>query len=198
MIDPSRSVASATRTAGRAVAAGVLAWFWAGCAGHVVYTSASYRGSVVDAETKQPLAGGVVLAVWYRETPVGAHGPAEDYHNALEVLTDANGKFVVPAKIHVTLIGKILEPEFFVYFPGYASFPGPGARPANSEETDPAYAKREFSFELTRMKTREQRLRASTPSRVSDVPDGKMPHLLRLVNEERRALGLQPIQHLGR
>lgn len=198
MIALGRSVASASRRASGAIAVGVLALLGAGCAGHGVYTSASYRGSVVDAETKQPLVRAVVLAVWYREVPVAPHGPAKDYHDALELLTDANGTFVLPAKTHFTPIGKILEPEFIVYYPGYASFPGLGARPANAEEVDPAYAKREFNFELTKLKTREERLRGNYPLGALGVPDEKMPNLIRLVNEEGRALGLEPIRRLGR
>ena len=142
---------------------GLLALLWSACAGHVVDASPAYRGRVADAETRQPLAGAVVLAVWYQETPVAPHGPAKDYHDALELLTDANGEFVVPERTHFTFIGKILEPEFVVYSPGYASFPGLGAWPQDSREIDAAYAKREFNFELTKLKTREERLRRHYP-----------------------------------
>ena len=70
----------------------------AGC-GHLVYPSGPYRGRVVDAETKQPLAGAAVLAVWRWGGPGLGH-PSEGFHDALEVLTDANGEFVVPRKTH--------------------------------------------------------------------------------------------------
>lgn len=176
----------------------LLALLWSGCGGHVVYASPAYRGRVVDAETRQPLAGAVVLAVWYQETPVAPHGPAKDYHDALELLTDRNGEFVVAERTHFTLIGRILDPEFVVYSPGYASFPGLGAWPQDSREIDEAYAKREFNFGLAKLKTREERLRRHTSLGVLKVPDAKMPNLIRLVNEEGRALGLPPIRSLGR
>ena len=182
----------------RVGATSLLALLWSGCAGHVVYASPAYRGRVVDAETRQPLAGAVVLAVWYQETPVAPHGPAKDYHDALELLTDANGEFAVPERTHFTPIGKILAPEFVVYSPGYASFPGLGAWPQDSREVDAAYAKREFNFKLTRLKRREERLRRQYPFGLLKVPDAKMPNLIRLVNDEGHALGLPPIRSLGR
>ena len=116
----------------------------------------------------------------------------------LELLTDANGEFAVPERTHFTPIGKILAPEFVVYSPGYASFPGLGAWPQDSREVDAAYAKREFNFKLTRLKTREERLRRQYPFGLLKVPDAKMPNLIRLVNDEGHALGLPPIRSLGR
>lgn len=56
----------------RALVIGVLSLFWTACAGHLVYASGAYRGHVVDAETKQRLAGAVVLAIWKKQVPVGA------------------------------------------------------------------------------------------------------------------------------
>ena len=35
-----------------------------------------YRGRVIDAETKEPLAGAVVLVYWLRNAPAIGHGPA--------------------------------------------------------------------------------------------------------------------------
>jgi hypothetical protein len=167
------------------------------CAGHLVYSSGPYRGKVIDAETKQPLDGAVVLAIWYREVPVAPHGPAVDYHDALEVLTDAQGEFTVPARIHLTPIGAIREPEFVIYHPRYAFYPSLNAHP-QGEEVHLAYGLKFFHVELSRLITREQRMSAGHPSIwVSKVPEARMPNLVRLVNEERHDLGLQAIR-LGR
>jgi len=164
-----------------------------GCVGHLVYTSGPYRGRVIDAETKEPLVGAVVLAIWYREVPVAPHGPAEDYHDALEVLTDTQGEFTVPRKTHFTLIGKIREPDFVIYYPGYGYYLGYQVRPQGNE-IPAAYAQKFFHVELPKLKTREERMRlADTPVGTSKVPEGKMPNLIRLVNKERQELGLKPI-----
>lgn len=170
-----------------------------GCFGHLVYPSDTYRGKVIDAETKEPLVGAVVLAIWYREAPgLGGHGPAVDYHDALEALTDAQGEFTVPAKTHLTTIGKIREPEFVIYYPGYGYYSGFQVHPIGKEITA-AYEQKFFHVELRQLKIREERMKVRdiTASSISDVPDAKMPHLVDLVNKERLDLGLQPIR-LGR
>jgi len=170
----------------------------AGCGGHLVYGSGPYRGKVVDADTKEPLAGAVVLAVWYREVPVAPHGPAVDYHDSLEILTDANGEFAVPERTHFTLIGKIREPDFVVYYPGYAPYPSLGAWP-QGEEINAAYEKGVFHVMLSKLRTRQDRMRhAGVPVSVDHrIPGSKLGNLMRLVNEERRDLGLRPIGREG-
>ena len=168
----------------------------AGCVpGRLVYTSGPYRGTVVDAESKKPLAGAVVLAVWFQETIVlvAGHGPAVDYHDSLEVLADSSGEFVVPEKTHVTLLGKIREPDFVVYHPGYAPYPSLKTRP-QGKEVDVAYEQKVFHFELGKLETREERIRAADlPPGTSRVPEEKMANLIRLVNTEAKELGIPPI-----
>lgn len=166
-----------------------------GCAGHVVYASGPYLGRVVDADTQQPLVGAVVVAIWYREVPVAPHGPAVDYHDSLEVLTDTNGEFIVPKRTHMTLIGKIREPDFVIYFPAYAPYPSIKARP-QGKEIDAAYEQKVFHIQLTRLKTLQERLEyARVPVDVDYRIQGeKITNLIRLVNAERNALGLQQIR----
>ncbi len=164
-----------------------------GCFGHLVYASGPYRGKVVDAETGQPLVGAVVLAIWYREVPTAPHGPAVDYHDAVEVLTDAQGEFLIPAKTHVTPIGKIREPEFVTYYPGYAPYPSLKSRPQGLS-VSAAYERRYFLIELKKLRAQKERIReADMPLGTGKVPATKMPNLIRLVNEERKQLKLQPI-----
>ena len=167
-----------------------------GCFGHLVYLSDTYQGKVIDAETKEPLVGAVVLAIWYREAPgLGGHGPAEGYHDALEILTDAQGEFTIPAKTHLTAIGKICEPKLVIYYPGYGFFPSLQAYPQDDKEVRAAYERRSFQVELIKLKTREERIkRADIPIDVDyRIPEAKMPNLFRLVNKERKELGLKPI-----
>lgn len=166
-----------------------------GCVGHLVYPSGAYRGRVLDAETKEPLAGAVVLAIWYREVafvPMAAHSPAVDYHDALEVLTDAQGEFTVAAKTHLTVIGKIREPEFVIYYPGYGFYPYYQVHP-QGKEVDGSYETRFFHVELPRLKTRQEQLEVLTGLPYDpQVPDAKMPHSIRLMNQEQIRLGLRP------
>lgn len=170
----------------------LVAVFTAGC-GHLIYTSGPYQGKVIDAETKQPLVGAAVVAVWNWEG-FGLGHPTEGFYDALEVLTDVNGEFTMPQKTFVPALssGWIQDPRFSIYFPGYAEFPFGQTEP-KGEALDTAF--REHStVELPRLKTIEERRRFATlPFHTFGVPESKMPNLLRLVNSERKALGLQPL-----
>ena len=167
----------------------LLGAFLAGC-GHLIYTGGPYRGRVVDAETKQPLAGAAVLAVWLWEGPGLGH-PREGLHDVFEILTDADGEFTIPQKTHFSLSGQIGEPHFTIYYPGYGPFPSFQVQPTGAA-LDAAFQKHTV-VELPRMRTRDERLRALGWSGPAvGVPQEKTPNLRRLLDQERRALGLQP------
>lgn len=81
-----------------------------------------YRGKVVDAETGQPLADAMVLAVWQSEDV-----QIDGFHQfvaARETLTDATGAFVIDgAAIEASLPLLALRPRFIIYADGYTPFP---------------------------------------------------------------------------
>jgi hypothetical protein len=56
------------------------------------YSAKEIRATVVDAETGQPIEGGVVVAVWQLEQ-ISGQGPRLQ---VTEVLTDAQGKLLIP------------------------------------------------------------------------------------------------------
>ncbi len=156
----------------------------AGCAGHLLYPSGPFRGRVVDAETKQPLAGAAVVVVWYSEAPGLGH-PTEDIHDAVEVVTDGNGEFMVPYRTHVVLFGQVDPPYIIVYYPGYKDFLG--QKGFEVSDADPSRVK---VVELVRPPRSERMRFAIIPVAASEVPDEKVPNLRRLVDQERKALGL--------
>jgi len=158
----------------------------------LAHASDAYRGRVVDAETKQPLVGAVVLAIWYRAIPVAPHGPAEDFYDAFEVLTDMRGEFPVPAKVHVTLIGTIEGPTFVIYQPGYGYYPVFQIRPTGDAIEN---AFQEFTVvELPRWRTREQRRQLmDLPVWTTKVPAAKMPNLIHRANEEGQSIGISSV-----
>lgn len=80
------------RTIGLGIAAGALLTLTSGCAAPF-YVAKSIHGRVIDAETKQPLPGTVVVAQWVLEQPF--RGPAKRL-NAEEAITDQNGDFNIP------------------------------------------------------------------------------------------------------
>ena len=58
---------------------------------------ASFRGRVVDSDTREPIEGAVVLAIWttWMMTPAGE---VDDYYDCYEKRTDKNGDFLIPGK----------------------------------------------------------------------------------------------------
>ncbi|MGB7946312.1 MAG: hypothetical protein WCH75_01390, partial [Candidatus Binatia bacterium] len=63
--------------------------------GHVIYVDGPYHGTVIDSETKQPIEGAAVLAVWWKEAPAVGHYTVS-YYDAQETLTDREGNFTIP------------------------------------------------------------------------------------------------------
>ncbi len=68
--------------------------FISGCA--IVHNYDSYYGKIIDAETKEPLEGAAVLAVYYTQQ-YGPAGSVSHYLDAKETLTDKTGEFKIPS-----------------------------------------------------------------------------------------------------
>ncbi len=183
------------------------------------FAAGPWKGKVIDAETKEPIEGAVVLAVWDRNyrTPTGG---SSYFYKAKEVLTDKDGGFEISVYTPINLvpiISYIDGPFFTIFKPGYGSFPkhhvSPpklGIDPADffsmgklGEEGEIGWdyekgKKIKVTFgivELQRLKTREERLRLLLipPS----IPDHKMPKLIESINKEAISLGLQPTHSKG-
>ncbi len=89
------------------------------------FADGPYRGRVIDAETKEPLAGAVVVVYWIRNAPGIGHGPAESFLGAEEALTDDRGEFIVgknPPSNWIPFTWRSL-PNFIIFQPGYGYFP---------------------------------------------------------------------------
>ncbi len=150
----------------------------------------AYRGRVVDADTGAPLAGAAVAAVWHRQV-VQLFGSVSYFYAACEVLTDANGDFVLdPKRIERHAPNNVGAPQLFIYFPGYNSVPGP----VGSDIPRPASVVGEYLEGtavvcLPKMKSREDRMRVLGSFHLL-VPAKYVSNVIRLVNVERVSLGL--------
>jgi hypothetical protein len=95
-----------------------------------------YQGKVVDADTKEPIEGAVVIAVW-RETKGTLTGPSSKFKESKETLTDKHGDWsiagpegcednLIPGLLHSMGFFVTKHPEFSLYKPGYniRGFPG--------------------------------------------------------------------------
>jgi hypothetical protein len=82
----------------------------------------SYRGQVIDAETKQPIEDAVVAAGYYKEYPMFPEAQTSVI-NVRETVTDKDGLFVIPS--YITIIApfswqlltdfRIIKPHYQVH-----------------------------------------------------------------------------------
>ena len=157
-------------------------------AGWILYSGGPYRGQVLDAETRQPLEGAVAFFQWNRRV-YGGLEVRTTFLSAVEALTDKEGRFHVLWFIGTSLnpFSVVLEPRWFVYYPGYKSQQVVVTPPTGRLLKDPTVIIKR------RILDREERL-CAVDVLPGGVPDKAMPNLIRLVNMESVALGLQPVR----
>ncbi len=137
-----------------------------------------WRGQVVDAETGKPLEGVVVLAQWDKLSP-GRSTAARDFYDVDEVVTDADGRFVIPARRVLTVnpFVSLDGPILHMFKPGY----GPGLEQGLPQYSDIDDVRRLMEtqgvvFAMTPLKTWAERRRSLPPlpvdgSRRTDASD---------------------------
>jgi len=162
----------------------------------------TFRGKVIDADTKEPIEGAVVVVYWYkaRATPAGESTTLKDVK---ECLTDKNGGWSItgpkgredwPIPYLALLISYVRTPGFIVFKPGYCSWPqgySIDACKGNIKPRGSGEISEGVTVELPKLTKREDRIEAQS----IQIPLGpgvldKMKELIRLKNEERRNLGL--------
>jgi hypothetical protein len=67
-------------------------------AGWIVFHKPAYKGKLIDAETKEPIEGAVVVAI-YQKSPFisGPAGGSSSIVKVKESLSDKNGEFIIPS-----------------------------------------------------------------------------------------------------
>ena len=152
-----------------------------------------YRGRMIDAQTRAPLAGAVVVALWRRDRVYPFQVNSEHYA-VRETVTDSDGRFVIESRdIEEGAPRRTRKPEFLVFLPGYGAFPHRYASPKGF--IGELFYGAGTTVELLRLETREERLRNLSsfgPHRFSETPHKDLPRLMRAVDEERIAVGLDP------
>ncbi|MHC4639242.1 MAG: peptidase associated/transthyretin-like domain-containing protein [Planctomycetota bacterium] len=165
----------------------VVAVFLTACT--VTHRYGPYSGKVVDAETKEPIAGAAVLIVFYTEswklTVAGSN-----FVDAVEVLTDEKGEFKIPVK-------RLTAVRFFnwwdaegyvtIFKPGYGCYPTHKDAIPIFEPNGSMPAAQTVVFQLPPLRTREERL--SLPALNFDIPYEKQEKLINLINKEMQELG---------
>lgn len=152
-----------------------------------------YRGQVVDAETKAPLAGAVVVVHWLRDRVYPFHSVAENYA-VRETITDAEGRFFLDVRdVEEGAPRRTRRPGFFIFLPGYGAYPKKHVSPRGF--TGGIFESPGTVVELPRIEDREERrkhLFLFGHGDFSDKPFKDLPELVRGINAERIAIGLEP------
>jgi hypothetical protein len=162
------------------------------------HSDGPYKGRVIDLETGEPIEGAVVAGVWGLD-----FGFINPFCDAKETLTDKKGEFIL-AKVwcfNSSPFAKI-GGEIIVFMPGYLGYPPIGATFEERKARMPGFTGQEFEhkgeyniIKLGRPKTRWERVHTlednfGTAFSGYDESYKKLPILLRMADEERRALGL--------
>lgn len=92
-------------------------------AGWLIYHKPEFKGKVIDAETKEPIEGAVVVVVYNKHTLIS--GPGGGYTSVIKVketLTDKNGEFYFSPYTTLIQPNSVEDTaEFIIYKPGYKS-----------------------------------------------------------------------------
>lgn len=186
-------------------------------AGWLIYHKPEFKGKVIDAETKEPIGGVVVVAKYFVHPIISGPGGGSAYIiHIKEALTDEKGEFHIPSYTTIIQPNSIEDnTTFIIYKPGYGSFPHQRVsppKPMSSPAIERFFTKDSFgkqgeiilSFrppkkgkgtygvvELPRLKTRAERLRAQ-PSPPSNIKK-ECSLLYKAINEERKGFGLKPV-----
>lgn len=169
-----------------------------------VYHKPAFQGTILDNETKLPIEGAVVMAIYHKQTMgLGAGANTKDI-NVKEVMTDINGKFRISS--YTTLLVPIVvrgeSTTFIIFKPGYASLYGTNIEDYLSKKTG-----KEEELSMIFIPTAKIRLSpgivglpplTSTEERLKAIPMGDLPmdfpcykikNLVRLIRQEYINLG---------
>jgi hypothetical protein len=165
----------------------VLALGLGSCASGSEPSNSYYGGQVLDIDTGKSLAGVLVVLIWQRDvySPI-TQRIHEEFHAAIEMQTDTDGKFKVPSHPETTRepsVVRVQSPAIIFFAPGYIPYRievGPGVR----RYRDPT---------RVYMRRVENRKEALDLGLAPSFPYDRTPLLLKALNEERAQLGLPPI-----
>lgn len=156
----------------------------------------TFNGKVIDFETKEPIEGAVVVAIWYeaRATIAGRDTRLKDVK---EALTDKNGEWsivgpegrnydLLPGLSFLTGIYFTKEPEFIIFKPGYCSWPKGFSINAckGMKSIDVGESMDGKTVKLPKLTNKEDRI-MSKPAPEGEKEDWKKQKLLiKLIREE--------------
>jgi hypothetical protein len=161
---------------------------------YVVRYDGTYSGRVVDADTREPIEGAVVLGTWYTERPTVA-GAVHEYYDARETLTDKDGGFSIHGQ-GLRIFSKLLPMSVLIFKAGY-SYENEGIWDASLKAG--LYSKDRIKWEddkpifSLKKLTIEERKKQGSPDYPSEAPEQKRILMLKEINKDRIERGLKPV-----
>jgi hypothetical protein len=172
----------------------ICALFVSGCEGVLFplpYRSlAPFEGQVVDAETKEPIEGAVVLGLYYYETYTIA-GSNSHLKDGQETLTDKNGEFKLPRTRRWFVLNRgYPEGTLEIFKPGYGTLWHKRANAVDDNKSWPTPGKY-IVYELPKLQTLEERKKAHLDP-YNEIPYKHRKLYFDMFNKERMSLGFEP------
>ena len=168
-------------------------------AGWLIYHEPEFKGIILDTDTKQPIEGAVVVAVYKKASMGLGAGSIDSIINVRETLTDKEGHFRIPS--YTTFIQPFswqIPTTCIIFKPGYASaevgnwhFGGEELKEVQ-ERGWPWTKELKYKLrgrgivELPKVKTREERWNASFVG-VTGYSEKELPMLYKARSEEDKA-----------
>ena len=155
-------------------------------------TLSSFEGKVIDAETKQPIQGVVILAVYYGSVSSVAGSMSYEV-DAQETLTAPNGDFKLPEVKYWSKEnpGKP-RGRLIIFKPGYGTLSHKKSRAVGENKSWPPPGKY-IVYEIPKLNTRKERVSNIRFSRP-EIHSSKMKNFIQLLNEEYINMGYQPFK----
>ena len=172
-------------------------FFFSGCT--ISNDYGPYKGKVVDAETNEPVEGAVVLLKFHTIFQLSPGGAVYKYADALEVMTDTNGEFSIPAyTVEAFRLFHKWDPyeDVTIFKPGYGVFPEHPESVSDSSRGRRLLAENKYiTVKFPKLKTLEEHKQNIRDLHIPkfDVPYEKQKNLLLIGNKERKRLGLEPV-----
>ena len=164
----------------------------------------TFRGRVIDYDTREPIEGAVVVASWLEARPT-ISGESTRLKDVKEIVTDKNGEWSISGEEgqphtentyydFFTGTYHTRPPSFIIFKPGYCSWPAGFGIDSCKGKLKPSgndkLANGE-TVELQRLTGGEDRLKV-LPEAIGDnrATFRKQKQFMRLINEERINMGL--------
>lgn len=167
----------------------------------VLYHKPEFKGRVVDIDSKEPIEGAVVVAIYYKST---LNPPAGSYSNVIhvrETVTDKDGRFRFPS--YTTFIHPLSysgECSFLIYKPGFANLgKGPGETYFSGKATAPFELNAFWNntlliryltngtIEIPKLTNKKEMERAWMNAQVwslTDINENEFPVLSKIIHDE--------------